>query len=153
MAQASPENESPVRSRLGLRIGVAVVDLACGGASVGLGGAHLFAVLSGALAGQGHGGAPRFVYDFHFVSLVGLGLLLVIPGLLCVVHAVGIARGRRGSWNAATRAALLLAVVNGALLPVQGFAVLLGALAGLDLAVLLLLRRSALGPVAAKPVV
>jgi hypothetical protein len=138
--------QSPAPSETGpsgraVRILVAVASAVCGGANLGLGGAHQQAVLARALAGQGMGGAADFNYDFHFVALLLVGLLLIVPGALCLFHAIGLARGRRAAWSGALRATLVLAVTNGLLMPVQGFAVLLGAVAGGNLVVLLGVRR------------
>jgi hypothetical protein len=136
----SPAQSDGPSGRWG-RILVAAIDAVCGGASLGLGGAHLQAVLARALAGEGLGGATSFSYDFHFVALILIGLLLIVPGALCLVHAVGLGRGRRAAWSGALRATLVLAGTNALLIPVQGFAVLLGALAGANLAALLAARR------------
>jgi lysylphosphatidylglycerol synthetase-like protein (DUF2156 family) len=139
----------PVARGRTFRAAAVITDVACGGASVALGVAHLQAVVAHALAGEGLGGAKHFTYDFYFVSLLLVGALLVIPGALCLLRAIGLARRRRGAWNGAMRATLVLAAVNGALMPVHDskagstsyFAILLGALAGLNLIVLLLSRR------------
>jgi hypothetical protein len=131
--------------RLAIRIAVVVVVIACGAAHLILGGAHLVAVLSQAASGRGHGGAALFTYDFHFVSLVLLGLVLVVPGVVCLTQVLGLARGRPAAWTRATWSALVLTAINGALLPIQGFAVPLVAVAGLALPVLLLTRPRADG--------
>ena len=65
-----------------------MIDAVCGGANLGLGVAHLQAVLARSMTGQGLGGAARFTYDFHFVGLVLVGLLLIVPGALCLMHAI-----------------------------------------------------------------
>ncbi|HKE20345.1 MAG TPA: hypothetical protein VKB80_35970 [Kofleriaceae bacterium] len=123
------------------RAAAVVTDLGCGGTSVALGVLHLQAVLTRALAGEGIDGAKHFAYDFHFASLLIIGALLVIPGAVCLFRAIGLARRRRGAWASAMRATLILVGVNGVLIPVQAYAILLGALAGLNLVVLLLSRR------------
>lgn len=129
--------------RLAVRVVVVVVVAACGAAHVFLGGAHTIAVVGNAASGRGHGGAAAFAYDFDFLSLVILGLLLVIPGVICLLQLVGIARGRRAAWNRAIWSALLLAALDGALLPIQGLAVPLVSLAGAALVALLPTRPRA----------
>jgi hypothetical protein len=141
VAQSPEHSETrPTTGRAG-RILVAAASAVCGGANLGLGGAHQQAVLARALSGEGMGGAASFTYDFHFVALVLVGLLLIVPGALCLVHAIGLGRGRRAAWSGALRATVVLVVTNGLLMPVQGFAVLLGAVAAGNLVVLLGGRR------------
>ena len=123
--------------RFAVRVVVMVAVAACGAAHVFLGGAHTIAVVGNAVRGRGHGGAAVFAYDFDFLSLVILGLLLVVPGLICLLQLIGIARGRPAAWNRAIWSALILAALDGALLPIQGFAVPLVSVAGAALVVLL----------------
>ena len=135
MAPGPDETEIIPRGRAG-RILAAAATAVCGGANVGLGGAHLHGVVMGAL-----GRAAGFTYDFRLASLLLIGVWLVVPGAMCLWRAIGLARGRRRAWSGALRATLVLAGVNGLLMPVQGFAVLLGAVAGANLVALILLRK------------
>lgn len=127
---------------------MAAIDGVCGAANLGLGAAHLVSVLSRAARGEGLGGADRFSYDFHFLSLLLVGLLLVIPGLLCLGQVRGLARGERSAWSVAAWSSLVLVALNGPLVPLQGFAPPLAGVAASNLAVLLLVRRRYGGRVA-----
>jgi len=117
------------------------VNVVCGLANLLLGGAHLVAVLRRALAGQGFGGAEVFAYDFRFYSLLLVGLLILLPGFLCLRHARGLTQGEASAYRQARRATLWLLAVNLPLIPIQGFAVLLSAFAGANLLALLLSFR------------
>lgn len=116
-------------------IATAVVDLVCGLLSFLLMAVHLGAVLRQARR------AEEFVYDFRFVSLVLVGLFIAVPGLVCAWAARPIARGNRTAWWRALWATLILIAVNVSLMPLQRPAVVLGALAAVNLAALLLLSR------------
>ncbi len=120
---------------------VAAVNVVCGLGNLLLGGAHLVVVLSRALAGHGFSGAEVFAYDFRFYSLVLVGLLILLPGFLCLRHARGLTQGEASAYRQARRATLWLLAVNLPLIPIQGFAGMLSALAGLNLFALLLLHR------------
>lgn len=134
MAPGPDETEIIPRGRAG-RILAAAASAVCGGANVGLGGAHVHGVVMQALD------AATFTYDFRLASLLLIGAWLVVPGGFCLWRVVGLARGRRPAWSGALRATLVLAGVNGLLVPVQGFAVLLGAISAANLVALILLRR------------
>src|SRR3970282_1004141 len=114
---------------------VAAVNVVCGLGNFLLGGAHLVAVLGRALGGQGSVGADSFSYDFRFYSLVLVGLLILLPGFLCLRHARGLTQGEASAYRHARRATLWLLGVNLPLIPIQGFAVLLSVLSGLNLLV------------------
>ena len=111
---------------LGLRA-VAAVVLLSAGATAGLGGAHLVVVI-GQLVGR--------AYDFRGYALVLLGVVLVVPALVCVLAAPGLVRGERRAWRAAMLGFAALAMVNVPLMPLQGFAIALSAAAALGLLVL-----------------
>lgn len=106
---------------------VSAVDAACGLANFFLGTAHLSAVIRKALRA-----APNFSYDFRFYSLVLLGFSIAILGFMCMFHAAGVTRGSRSSWKGALRSSIWLIVINGPLVPIQGFAILLGSLSFLN---------------------
>ena len=114
---------------------VAVIDGVCGGASVLFGTAHIVAIVGRAVGGD-------FTYDFRFYSLCVLGLLLVVPGLLCARHVRGLARGTRAAWNAALWSSVVLLAVTGPLVPLQNFAIPLAALSLANIAALVLTRSA-----------
>jgi hypothetical protein len=77
----------------------------------------------------------EFVYTYRFYSLVLLGALLIVTGLIAAIEAERLARrgsGRRASvwvWTA-------VLAVNLPLVPLQGFAVLFSVLAAVELLLL-----------------
>ena len=89
---------------------VGAVDLFCGLAILGQMALHLASVIGRAVSGRGFGGAARFVYDFRFYSLLLLGVVVIIPGLVFVVHARRLTEGDARAWRHALWAggALLL---------------------------------------------
>jgi hypothetical protein len=60
-----------------------------------------------------------FGWTFRFASLLLVGFWLILAGVLCVVAASEIFRGRSPDWRRAASGALLLALVAGPLVPVQ----------------------------------
>lgn len=74
-----------------------------------------------------------------------LGLLLIVPGVLCLRSARGLTRGEAIAWKNAFWASVVLVVVNGPLIPIQRFAILLGGFAVLNLVVLGTSRQRVLG--------
>lgn len=120
---------------------VAGADVFCGLGNALLGGAHLFGVIARALASRNSLGASAFTYDFRFYSLVLLGLLIAVPGFLCLVHARGLTRGDASARQDALWLTVWLLALNGPLIPLQGFAVLLSGLALLNLTALAVSRR------------
>ena len=75
-----------------------------------------------ALSGKGTRGAPAFVYDFNFYSLLLVGFVIVVSGLLCLLSARGIARGDLLARRRALLSTLVILAVNVPLAPIQGFA-------------------------------
>jgi len=118
------------------------VTLFCGALTAGMIALHLAAILGGALAGKGHGGAPSFVYDFDFYALVLLGVVILVPALVCVAQAPRLTTGDPHAWRRAGWSNLALVAVNAPLAPIQGSAYLLGGLALVGLVALWLARRS-----------
>lgn len=118
---------------------VGVVDLVCGLLNLLLISIHLGAVLRQAAR------AAEFHYDFRFVSLLLVGLFIAVPGLVCAWDARRIARGDAAARRRALWATGILLAVNGPLMPLQRPAIVLGTLAAINLAALLLLGR---GPAA-----
>ncbi len=116
-------------------IAMGVVDLVSGLLNFALISIHLAAVLRRALR------VDPFVYDFRFVSLILVGLFIAVPGVVCAWTARGIASGDHAAWWRAVWATLVLLAVNGALMPLQMPAVVLGSLAGVNLVALLALGR------------
>jgi hypothetical protein len=131
-----PRRQAPV-----ILLVVGTVDALCGLASFLLGGAHFFGVVGRALQGKGLHGAQAFTYDFRFYSLVMLGLLLVVPGALCLRSARGLTKGEAAAWNNAFWSSIVLVVINGPLIPIQRFAILLGGLAVLNIVILAARRQ------------
>jgi hypothetical protein len=122
-------------------VAAGAVTLFCGALTAGLAALHLAAILGRALADKGHGGAPGFAYDFGFYSLVLVGVVILVPALVCVAQAPRLTAGDPRAWRRAAWANLVLVAVNAPLAPIQDFAYLLGGLAVVDLVVLLLARR------------
>ena len=120
---------------------VSGLDAICGLASSLLGGAHFFAVMARALRGVGIQGAVAFSYDFRFYALLMLGLLLAVPGILCLRSARSLTKGEPAAWKNAFWSSVVLMVVNGLLIPIQRFAILLGGLALLNTVVLAASRQ------------
>ncbi len=122
----------------------ASLNVVCAVGHVGLGGGHLSGVLAKALRGGGFDGAGAFKYDFHFYSLILLGLALSVPGLLCLLQVRALTRGEAHAWKITVGLALALLTVNGLLIPASaGFSVLLASLAGGNLLGLAAARRLA----------
>jgi hypothetical protein len=123
-------------------VAAGAVTLFCGVVIGGLISLHLAAILGSALAGKGHGGAPRFVYDFGFYSLVLLGVVILVPALVSIAQAPRLTAGDSRAWRRAAWSSLALVAVNAPLAPIQNSAYLLGGLALVDLVALWLARRS-----------
>ncbi len=120
---------------------VAWADVFCGLGNALLGGAHLFGVITRALGAKSFSEASVFTYDFRFYSLVLLGLLIAVPGFLCLVYAQGLTRGDASARKNTLWLSAWLLAINGPLIPLQGFAVLLSGLALLNLIALAVSRR------------
>jgi len=114
-------------------LAVAGLDVLCGLGNGLLGGAHLTAVVRRALLGQGFGGAADFTYDFKFYSVVLLGLLIAVPGVVCLVQARGLTRGEPQARKRALWLSGWLLAISGPLIPLQGFAILLSGLSLVNL--------------------
>ena len=117
-------------------VAVGVIDFFCGLLTFGLIALHLGAVVGRAVLGSGSGVEARFEYDFRFYSLVLVGVLIIIPGLVCMMHARRLTKGDVGAWKRALWASVMLLLINGPLGPIQGFAIGLAGLAGLNLVAL-----------------
>jgi len=123
-----------------LILAVAGISSLCGLGNALLGSAHLAVVLARAAAGRGFAGSETFAYGFHFYSLVLVGVLLVLPGCLCLYHARGVVRLEPAARSGALRSSLVLLAVNLPMMPFQPFAILLSVLAGASAAALALTR-------------
>jgi hypothetical protein len=109
------------------------------GALIGaLGVAHLVAVLGASLD---RAGRHQFVYSFRFYSLVLLGVLLIVTGLMAATQAAHLARGHRATWRASLSVWTVILAINLPLVPLQGFAVGFSVLAVLELLFLGGMRR------------
>ncbi len=133
------------RSGLGVLLALGIFAFFCGLIIFVLSSLHLIAVISRPISGRGLGNAPAFTYDFRFYSLVLVGLLIAVPGFICVVAARGLTRDSASAWRTALWSNLLLLAVNGPLIPIQGFATGFSALALLNLAGLVASRKKFLG--------
>ncbi|HYI10932.1 MAG TPA: hypothetical protein VEK57_17885 [Thermoanaerobaculia bacterium] len=108
------------------------------GALIGtLGVAHLVAIVVASL-GRGR---QQFVYSFRFYSLVLLGVLLIMTGLMAAMQAAHLARGHRGAWRASLSVWTAILAINLPLVPLQGFAIVFSVLAVLELLLLGGMRR------------
>jgi hypothetical protein len=123
---------------------VGAIDLFCGLVIVGLMVLHLSAVIGLAVSGRGFGGATSFTYDFRFYSLLMLGVVIIIPGLVFVLHARRLTEGDAEAWTRALWASGVLLLINIPLLPIQLFALDHVLLATINL-VSLLAARGILG--------
>lgn len=123
------------RGAPGSAVVAGVVALVCGLLNFLLISIHLGAVLRQA------SGAAEFHYDFRFASLLLVGLFIAVPGLVCAWEARRISRGDPAARRRALWATWILLAVNAALMPLQAPAVVLGSLAAVNLAALLLLGR------------
>ena len=79
-------------------------------------------------------------YDFRAFALLLLGATLAVLGTRLVVASAGVVRGDRTSWTRAVGAGVRLLAINGALAPIQGFAVALCVFVGIALVALLAVR-------------
>ncbi len=84
--------------------------------AVALFGVHLAVVLSTPLRVDG------WVYDFRFYSLLLLGGVGLVHGILGVASTPGIVRGERPAVSRGFRSALWLLAINAPLIPVMNFA-------------------------------
>ena len=119
-----------------LRLVVAALDAVCGLANLLLGLGHLQGVLRKAF-----GGPEPFSYNFHFYSVVMLGVLVAAPGLVCLWNVRGLARGERRAWKRALGASLTVITVNAPLVPFNDFPAVLMSFAAVNLIALGLRRR------------
>jgi hypothetical protein len=127
------------RARLSLtRLLIALYGYSAGALIGTLGVAHLAAVVVASLDG---GRQHQFVYSFHFYSLVLLGVLLIVTGLVAAMQAAHLARGHRAAWRASLSVWTAILAINLPLVPLQGFAVVFSVLAGLELVLLGGMRR------------
>jgi hypothetical protein len=78
----------------------------------------------------------QFVYNYRFYSLVLLGVLLIVTGLIAAVEAERLARGRPSGWRASLSVWTAILAINLPLVPLQGFAVLFSVLAAVELLLL-----------------
>jgi hypothetical protein len=102
------------------------------------GGAHLVGVLGNASRGD----YP--LYDFRVASMISIGIMMVVAGLLCIAAVRGLARGRRRAWDIGMAGTVLLLLVTVPLInvPVQGqLAGFLTFFAAPNLIVLVVARR------------
>ncbi|HSA92052.1 MAG TPA: hypothetical protein VLE48_03505 [Terriglobales bacterium] len=116
-------------------------NAACGLSNLLLGGAHLAGVIRRALEGKGFGGASEFHYGFPFYAVVLLGVLLAGSGLGCLWQTRGLWRDQDAARKAALRWSLLLLFLNLPLIPLQDFAIVLSATSGVNVIVLLVVRK------------
>jgi hypothetical protein len=98
------------------------INLFCGLLTLGLMVLHLAAVVGRAISGKGFGGETYFAYDFRFYSLLLLGAVIIIPGLVFVMHARRLTDGDRTAWNRTLWACGALLLINVPLVPIQAFA-------------------------------
>lgn len=120
---------------------VGTIDLFAGLVTLTLGVLHTGAVIGNALRGKGVGGAATFEYNFRFYALLLVGMVLIVPGLLCVLKAWQLARGDAGAWRVPLWSSVVLVAANAPMIPVQDFAQVPGGLAGVNLIVMLLVWR------------
>ena len=100
--------------RVGIATGiVAGLTWFVGSACAFLASAHLVGVIWTAYR------YSSFSWNFRFASLLLVGFWLILAGVLCVVAASEVFRGRSPDWRRAASGALLLALVAGPLVPVQ----------------------------------
>jgi len=118
---------------------VAGLNALSGLASGMLGSGHLVAVTGRALRGQGLRGAEKFAFDFTFYSLILVGVVVALPGFICLLHSRALTRGDPAAWQKAAGWSGWLFVVNA---PLFGdFAPLLAIFALLNLTGLLACRK------------
>ena len=91
---------------------VGAIDLFSGLLTLGLMALHLTAVVGRAASGKGFGGEERFVYDFRFFSLLLLGVVVIIPGLVFVMDARRLTEGDPRAWKRAIWAGGVLLLLN-----------------------------------------
>lgn len=122
-------------SRSQARLLVAVYGYFAGGVVGALGVAHTVAVT---MAEVGRARQHHFEYTFRFYSLVLLGVLLIVAGLIATIEAERLARGQRAGWRASLSVWTAILMINLPLVPLQGFAILFSVLAALGLLLLAL---------------
>lgn len=121
-----------------IRLLIAVYGYFAGALIGTLGLAHLVAVVIGSIDRVRQ---HQFVYNFHFYSLVLLGVLLIAAGLMAAIEAARLARGHRAAWCASLSVWTAILAINLPLVSLQGFAVLFSVLAALELLLLCGMRR------------
>lgn len=90
----------------------AATNWSVGYASVGMGSAHLAAILWSAVRGS-------YFYNFRLAALLLVGFWLILGGSLCVSALSPLRRRRPPDWGRAIRGTLLLLLVAAPLVPVQ----------------------------------
>lgn len=118
-----------------VRLLVAVYAYFAGALIAALGVAHLAAVVMAAIER-----GPAFVYNFRSYSLVLLGVLLIVTGLVAAVQATRLGRGDGAAWRASLWVWTAILAINLPLAPLQGFAVGFSVLAALALLLLAAVR-------------
>lgn len=98
-----------------------------------LGVAHLVGVVALAIR---RGYRNEFVYDFHFYSVMLLGVLLTTLGLMANFEADRVARAVRTGWRASLLVWTAILAINLPLVPLQGFAVLFSVIGGVEVLLL-----------------
>jgi hypothetical protein len=120
---------------------VGAIDLFCGLVILVLMALHLAAVIGRAVSGQGFGGELRFAYDFRFYSMLLLGVVIIVPGLVFVMAARRLTEGDAGAWTRALWACGVLLLINIPLVQIQAFALDPALLATINLVSLLACRK------------
>lgn len=123
-----------VRRRSGATIGVAggtTLFLGLLSASMAIG--HLVGVVG--MRGDYYG------YDFRSAALFLVGMTIFAAGALCIAAARGLQRGQRDWSGRALDGTLLLLLVCGPLIPVQGLAVVLAVPGTVNLIAVVAARR------------
>lgn len=120
------------------RLVIAVYGYFAGALIGALGAAHLAAVVVAAIE---RGRQQQFVYSFHAYSLVLLGVLLIVTGLMAALQAAHLGRGHDAAWRTSLYVWTAILAINLPLVPLQGFAVGFSVLAVLELLLLGGMRR------------
>lgn len=112
---------------------IGAVDLFSGLWTLGLMALHLAAVVGRAASGLGFGGEARFVYDFRFYSLLLLGAVMIIPGLVFVIDARRLTEGDAVARKRALWASGVLLLINVPLVQLNAFALAPALVASINL--------------------
>jgi hypothetical protein len=116
----------------GISVASGAMSLASGLATSLALAAHIVSILINGLAAQ-----EGVVYDTEQLGLLVLGMAILLPGLLCLIHSGAVMRGELHAQKRTLAASIIVAGFTLPLAPVDSLATLVAALALANIAILL----------------